>query len=110
MDIGNDPLRDIDHIDRVIHEPARLALMAYLSVVEEADFVFLVQQIGLSPGNAGSHLKKLCDAGYLSMAKTFAGNRPQTVFSATERGRGALASYCRTMAAILHSVECVPAG
>jgi len=106
--VESDPLKTIDQIDRVIHEPARLALMACLSVVEEADFVFLVQQTGLSAGNAGSHLRKLCDAGYLSMTKTYSGNRPHTMFSATERGRDALVAYREALAAVLRSLEGLP--
>ncbi len=60
------PSPTIDDIDRVIHEPARFMLMAHLAVLDQADFVYLVRQTGLSAGNAGAHLKKLEAAGYLS--------------------------------------------
>jgi DNA-binding MarR family transcriptional regulator len=95
----------IGQIDRVIHEPARFALMAHLSIVEEADFVYLVRQKGLSAGNAGAHLKKLEGAGYVSVTKTFVDNRPQTMYSITERGRQALSVHRETMYGLLAAVE-----
>lgn len=101
----SDAFTAIDRIDRTIHEPARLLLMAYLSVVEEADFVYLVRRTGLSAGNAGTHLKKLADSGYLTVTKAFVDNRPQTMYSTTEEGRDALSAYRRTMSAFLDSLK-----
>lgn len=95
----------IDQIDRIIHEPARLLLMAHLSVVDEADFVYLVRRTGLSAGNAGTHLKKLVDAGHLTVTKAFVDNRPQTMYSTTEEGRDALSAYRRTMSAFHDSLK-----
>ena len=100
-----EPSMRIDTIDRIIHEPARFMLMAHLSVVEEADFVFLMRQTGLSAGNAGAHLKKLGEAGYVSVSKTFVSNRPQTMFSATEKGLSALSAYRDVMSGLLDSIS-----
>ncbi len=94
----------IDDIDRLIHEPARFILMAHLAVLDEADFVYLVRQTGLSAGNAGAHLKKLEAAGYLSAAKTFVDNRPQTMYAITDVGRQALRAYQETMSALLDAL------
>jgi predicted ArsR family transcriptional regulator len=104
MGRSGDVLFAIDRIDRVIHEPARFVLMACLSVVDEADFVYLVSQTGLSAGNAGAHLKKLSDAGYISITKAFVGSRPQTMFAATREGRQALRAYHETMVMLLNSL------
>jgi DNA-binding MarR family transcriptional regulator len=95
------PVLGAAEIDRVIHEPARFVLMASLAVVDDADFVHLVRATGLSPGNAGAHLKKLAAAGYVTATKSFVDNRPQTVFSMTEHGRNALSAYARTVTALL---------
>lgn len=105
MGAKNAPLAAIDDIDRTIHEPARLILMALLSVVDEADFVYLVRRSGLSAGNAGTHLKRLADAGYLTVTKTFVDNRPQTMYATTEAGREALNAYHGTMTALLGSLK-----
>lgn len=93
-------------VDKVIHEPARLALMTNLSIVDEADFVFLLDRTGLSAGNAGSHLAKLEDAGYVTSSKDMSGRRPRTTYALTGDGRRALRRYRAT---VLPLVEVLPA-
>ncbi len=80
-------------LDRLIHEPARLAVMTVLSSAEEVEFKFLETITGLSKGNLSSHTAKLEAAGYLEVLKTFRGRRPLTSFRITETGRRALESY-----------------
>jgi len=55
-------------IDRLVHEPARLSILAVLNVVDRADFTFLLRQTGLTRGNLSSHLSKLEEASYVSIA------------------------------------------
>lgn len=88
-------------IDRLIHEPARLSLVACLYVVEAADFVFLMRQTGLTGGNLSSHVSKLEQAGYVDVKKSFVGKRPQTVLRLTSKGRTAFERYRRTMSGVL---------
>jgi DNA-binding MarR family transcriptional regulator len=75
--------------DRLVHEPARLVLMANLSVVDEADFVFLSKQTGLTAGNISSHMAKLEEAGYVVVSKEFVGRKPRTIYRLTSSGREA---------------------
>lgn len=91
----NDAPRPPDHqsLDRLIHEPARLVLISNLAVVDEADFVFLARQTGLSAGNISSHMSRLENAGYVSIDKTFAGKRPRTTYRLTGAGRSAFEEY-----------------
>ena len=56
-------------INKLIHEPARLKIMAQLYVIESADFLFLMRQIGLTFGNLSAHLSKLEAAGYIEIEK-----------------------------------------
>ena len=64
---GSEDRQPLADIDRVIHEPARLMILAYLYVVESADFLFLMRQTGLTGGNLSSHLSKLEAAGYVDI-------------------------------------------
>ncbi len=82
---------------RLVHEPARLAIMANLHVMEAADFIQLMNETGLSRGNLSSHMSKLEEAGYITVEKTFAGKTPRTLLSLTDAGREALREYRRTM-------------
>lgn len=92
------PARDLD---RLIHEPARLILMSNLYVVEEADFVFLARQTGLTAGNISSHMTRLENAGYVSVDKTFVDKRPRTVYTLTTAGRTAFERYRGHVAGLL---------
>ncbi len=80
-------------VDRVIHEPARLAIMTNLFVVESANATYLLQQTGLTWGNLGSHLGKLEDAGYVTVKKGYNGRKPETTLRLTDSGREALLEY-----------------
>jgi DNA-binding transcriptional ArsR family regulator len=86
-------LRDLAEIDRIIHEPARLALTAILSVVESADFLYLQRETGLTKGNLSSHLAKLEDAGYVAIEKTYRGRIPLTLVRLTGVGTAAYKVY-----------------
>jgi DNA-binding MarR family transcriptional regulator len=86
-------LRDLAHIDRIIHEPARLLIMARFYGVESADFVYLLHETGLTRGNLSAHLSRLEEAGYIKIEKGFRGKVPQTTYSLTEAGRAAFRAY-----------------
>jgi len=80
-------------VDRLIHEPARLAIMTILYTLESADFLFLLRETGLSKGNLSSHLARLEQARYISIEKTFRGKLPLTVCRLTLVGRQAYRAY-----------------
>jgi DNA-binding MarR family transcriptional regulator len=94
---GKADLQALAEIDRLVHEPARLAVMALLYMVESADFIFLMNQTGLTWGNLSAHLSKLEGAGYLSVEKTFKGKRPNTLLRLTPNGREVFRTYTRGM-------------
>lgn len=99
------PSSSPDEIDRLVHEPARLVIMATLFVVDEADFVYLAQQTGLTAGNMNSHMARLVDGGYVSVEKTFAANRPRTIYQLTDEGRTALQNYRQRVGNLLAQIE-----
>ena len=88
-------------IDRLVHEPVRLKILAYLSEVESADFVFLVSRLGLTMGNLSAHISKLQEAGYIKIEKSFKDNRPHTMISRTALGEDAFSSYREGMLKLL---------
>jgi DNA-binding transcriptional ArsR family regulator len=88
-----DEIKAIANFDRLIHEPARLAIMAILSACESADFVYLLNTTGLSKGNLSAHLSKLEEGGYVAIAKTFKGKYPNTTCALTASGHKAFSAY-----------------
>jgi DNA-binding MarR family transcriptional regulator len=91
MDDAN--LHKLAELDRLVHEPARLLILAYLSIVAEADFLFLLHETGLTRGNLSSHLSKLEDAGYVEIKKGYIGRKPHTLCKLTAAGKAALQAY-----------------
>jgi len=91
-------------IDRLIHEPARMMIMSHLFVIEKADFIYLMQQTGLTWGNLSAHLTKLEEAGYLKVEKGYKGRKPITMLSLTPQGRSAFQSYVEKMKAMLEKM------
>jgi len=94
-------IQEISQLDRLIHEPARLAIMLMLGGVGEADFLYLQREGGFTQGNLSGHLTKLEEAGYVAIGKTFKGKVPLTVCSLTGRGRTAFADYSNRMLGLL---------
>ena len=94
----------MDEVDRVVHEPARLLIMALLSGAEEADFLFLLRETGLTKGNLSNHLAKLEEADYVEIEKTFRGKIPLTLARLTPKGRSALQIYRKTMNGLLRKL------
>ena len=94
----------ITKIDRLIHEPSRYMLMAYLYVVEVADFLFLLRQTGMTWGNLSAHLGKLEAAGYGVIEKEFLGKRPHTTVRLSDEGRNAFEEYRGNMKRVLDSL------
>jgi DNA-binding transcriptional ArsR family regulator len=89
----SDDLRRVTELDRLIHEPARLLIVTILSTVESADFLFLQRETELTKGNLSAHLRKLEDAGYVKIQKTFKGKLPLTVCKLTAAGTKAVTEY-----------------
>jgi len=94
-------IQEISQLDRVIHEPARLAIMLILGGAGEADFLYLQREGGFTQGNLSGHLAKLEEAGYVTIEKMFKGKVPLTVCSLTGKGKAALAQYSSLMLGLL---------
>lgn len=93
---GSPPAESIhalNGLNRLIHEPARLTLMAFLYVVESGDYTFLMSETEMTWGNLSAHLNKLQEAGYVEIEKGYKGKKPNTMVRLTESGREAFKAY-----------------
>ncbi len=97
----NEQLRQISELDRVIHEPGRLIIVALLSAVEECDFLYLQHETEMNKGTLSSHLARLEEAGYVEIEKTYRGKVPRTLLRLTSAGREAFEGYRNKMKAAL---------
>ncbi len=80
-------------LDRLIHEPGRLAILTMLSAVQNADFLFLQRATNLTKGNLSSHLTRLEEAGLVAIEKRFVHRKPNTSVELTALGRERIAHH-----------------
>jgi len=97
-------LQAIADLDRTVHSPARLLILAVLYVSEEVDFGFLLGRTGLTRGNLSSHMARLEEEGYVTVQKEFVALRPLTLYHITRQGRRAFSAYRRQMLSVLASL------
>lgn len=94
----------IPEIDAFIHEPARLRVLAFLAMVEAADFMYLLRQTGLTRGNLSVQATRLEEAGLIESGKREVEGRLRTTFALTSDGLAALRDYRATMRQILAAI------
>jgi DNA-binding MarR family transcriptional regulator len=92
---------DYRQIDPVLHSRIRLSITSLLSGVEEAEFTYIRDTVGITDGNMTTHMKRLEEEGYLSVKKIFAGRKPVTYYSLTGKGREKLREYVETIGNLL---------
>lgn len=98
-------LRAFTEVDRLLHEPARLMIVTLLAAVAEADFLFLLNQTGLTKGNLSAHLSKLEAAGYIEIIKSYRGKIPQTMLRLTSTGMDAFNTYRKQLQGIVKRIS-----
>lgn len=84
---------DYQQLDEIIHSRIRLAIMAVLITVDEAEFTFLRDKVNATDGNLSTHLKKLDEAGYIAVNKSFENRKPVSRYLLTQKGRKAFELY-----------------
>ena len=84
-------------LDPLLHSQLRLAVMAILMNVEEADFVYLKEKTDATAGNLSVQLDKLSVAGYITVEKGFVGKKTRTTCRVTEAGKAAFGEYVETL-------------
>ncbi len=91
-------------LNEIIHQPVRLRIMAALVALEagnEVDFTYLRELLGVTDGNLGAHLRKLEEAGYISVNKTFVERKPRTFVGVTGEGRKVFREHVAALEEIL---------
>ena len=84
-------------LDPLLNTPVRLAVVSILSQLESADFRFLKEQTDTTQGNLSHQLKKLKEAAYIKVKKSFENNYPKTTCSLSPKGRKAFEDYIEAM-------------
>ena len=99
------PFEKLSSLDRLIHEPARLAILTALNACRSADFLFLLSITGLTKGNLTTHLAKLERAGLVTIQKVLRGKVPRTQLALTEHGRQMIKEHWRRLEALRKAAQ-----
>jgi DNA-binding transcriptional ArsR family regulator len=99
------PFEELANLDKLIHEPARLAILTALSACESADFTALRRLTGLSDGNLSVQLSKLEDAGLIDIQKQFVAKKPNTRVKITKKGSSAIQRHWEQLNAIRQDAD-----
>jgi len=99
------PFEDLFTLDRLVHEPARLAILTALAACRRADYLFLESITGIPQGNLSGHLAKLEQAGLVTIEKTFRGKTPRTKLQLTAKGRTSIEQHWYRLEALHKAAE-----
>ena len=80
-------------LDPILHSQLRLSIVSILMTVEEANFNFIKETTNAAAGNISIQIKKLQEAGYVQVKKSFKNNYPNTTVSITKKGIEAFENY-----------------
>jgi len=86
-----------NNINRVVHEPVRLAILKILTSAKEVDFNFLLTTLGVTKGNLATHVNKLETTGLIEVKKEFRGKVPHTAYKITRTGRRQFQKYWQNL-------------
>ncbi len=89
-----------NNINRIVHEPVRLAILKILTSAKEVDFNFLLTTLGVTKGNLATHINKLEMTGFVEVKKEFRGKMPHTSYRITRTGRRQFQKYWENMKAL----------
>jgi DNA-binding MarR family transcriptional regulator len=92
-------------LDRVIHERMRLGIISALAANEKLSFGELKKLLNTTDGNISVHARRLEEAGYVTMQKSFKGRVPLTEYAITKEGRKALERYLNHMEALINAMK-----
>ncbi len=99
------PFEAMAGLDRLIHEPARLAILTALSAAQSVDFLFLQRLTGLTKGNLSTHLSKLEEAELVKIDKHFEGKKPITTIYLTTKGKTAINNHWQQLEQLRDNVR-----
>lgn len=98
-------LTTIGELDRIIHEPARMRILALLSPTPNLSFTEIKEALKLTDGNLSVHLRTLEEAGYISVTREFVGRKPRSEYAMTTSGCKAFAAYIDALEQIVRETR-----
>lgn len=80
-------------VDKLIHEPSRLAILTVLASCRSADYMLLLQSTGLKKPTLTAQLERLSEAGLIRLKKVLVEEKPHTIAVLSKKGERTLMQY-----------------
>ncbi|HCQ16966.1 MAG: transcriptional regulator [Owenweeksia sp.] len=91
----------LPELDPLLHSQLRLQIMSLLAGISSAEFNFLLEETGATRGNVSVQIKKLSEAGYIKVSKSFGESYPLTTCNITDKGLKAFDTYVENISKYL---------
>ncbi len=101
----SNPFEEMTSLDRLIHQPVRLAILTALSACQSTDYLFLKRLTSLTSGNLSNHLNKLEEAELVEVTKQFVGKQPNTQVQITNKGQTAIENHWKQLEALRNNAR-----
>lgn len=95
----------LDGLDTVFENRVRLAIGVLLARHGEISFARLKEQLEVTDGNLGAHLRKLEDAGCIALRRDFVERKPVTWYSLTKAGQRTLNLHLHALQAMINGTD-----
>lgn len=92
-------------LDPLLHQQLRLQVITLLMSVETAEFNYILEETGATRGNISIQMKKLQEARYITVKKSFRDNYPLTTYAITTAGKEAFENYVKTLEAYINKTK-----
>lgn len=90
-----------EELDRILHQPIRTRIMAYLLACGSSDYTTIKKIFTLTDGHMTTHMRELLEHKYVDMKKMFVNNKPRTTYFITPRGKEAFEQYVMALKKII---------
>lgn len=97
-------------IDRVLHNPVRLAMVAALAAAPAIAFTEMRRLLRLTDGNLSVHARRLEEVGYVTVVKESRHRATRTEYRLSPAGRRALERYLQALQALIDTVRAATGG
>jgi len=91
--------------DKLVHQPTRLQIFAYLYRHGETSFPDLKDALDVTEGNLASHIGKMEEADCVAVEKQFVDRKPQTTYELTDLGREKFEEHIGTLEALIDDLD-----
>lgn len=91
--------------EKLVHQPTRLQIFAYLYQHGATAFTEMVESLDVTEGNLSSHLQKMEAEDAVLVEKEFVDRKPRTTYELTDEGEALFEEHIETLEALIDDLD-----